>query len=325
MVLGRGGDPERSAACFLDSTDAVYVFDRQSNNCMQKTTEIQTRHRELTSIHVAVLLFGVAGLFGKFLQLKPAVIVFGRTLFAGLALALVLAILRSDLRVKNRRHLLGFAGMGAILAMHWTSFFHAVQVSTVAIALLTYASFPIFVTFLEPFVFGERLRRLDIAVSLAVFLGLVLIIPEFNLANNLTQGVVWGTFSGFTFAVLSILNRKYVAQYSALVVTLYQDGFACLMLAPFIGRQVFALSSGEWGWLIMLGVVFTALAHSLFIRGMRVVKAHLAGMIACLEPVYGILAALALLQEVPSAREIIGGTVIVGAIVYATKHADANA
>jgi drug/metabolite transporter (DMT)-like permease len=267
------------------------------------------------------LLFGVAGLFGKLLHVQPAMIVFGRTLFASLFLLVVLGVLKTDLRVKNGRHLLGFACMGAILAVHWTSFFYSVQISTVAIALLTYSSFPIFVTFLEPFAFGERMRLLDIVVSFAVFIGLVMIIPEFNLANNLTQGVLWGTFSGFTFAVLSILNRKFVAEYSALTVALYQDGFACLMLLPFIGSTVVTLSAGEWGWLILLGVVFTALAHSLFIWGMRSVKAQLAGMIACLEPVYGILFALVLLQEIPSAREIMGGAVIIGSIVYATKNA----
>ena len=273
----------------------------------------------MISIHIAVMLFGVAGLFGKLLHLQPAMIVFGRTLFASLFLIVVLGVLKTDLRVKSGRHLLGFVCMGAILAVHWTSFFYSVQISTVAIALLTYSSFPIFVTFLEPFVFKERLRALDIVVSIIVFLGLILIIPEFNLANNLTLGVIWGTFAGFTFAVLSILNRMFVAEYSALTVTLYQDGFACLMLLPFIGGSIFTLSVGEWGWLIVLGVVFTALAHSLFIWGMRTVKAQLAGIIACLEPVYGILIALVLLHAIPSTREILGGVVIIGAIIYATS------
>ena len=71
--------------------------------------------------------------------------------------------------------------------------------------------------------------------------------------------------------------------------------------------------------LVLLGVVFTALAHSLFIRGMVVVKAQLASVIACLEPVYGILIALAVLHEIPSFRELLGGAVIICAIVYATK------
>lgn len=209
--------------------------------------------------------------------------------------------------------------MGVILAVHWVTLFHSIQISTVAIGLLTFSSFPIFVTFLEPIFFGERLRAFDILISLAVFLGLVLVIPEFDLSNNFTLGVLWGTFSGFTFAVLSILNRKFVANYSALTVTLYQAAVACLILLSFVGDSALSVTGRELGQLILLGVVFTALAHSLFIRGMRVVKAQLASVIACLEPVYGILIALAILHEVPSLREILGGAVIICAIVYATK------
>jgi len=261
-------------------------------------------------------------LFGKFLHLAPAMITLGRTLFAGIALVIVSLLLKTDLRVRNGRHFFGFVCMGGILAVHWSSFFYAVQVSTVAIALLSYSSFPVFVTFMEPIVFNERLRIVDILIALVVFLGLVLIVPEFSLANDVTLGVVWGTFSGFTFAALSLLNRKFVASYSALTVALYQDAFASLLLLPFVGKAMLRLPSLEWSGLILLGVVFTALAHWLFIRGMRGIKAQLAGVIACLEPVYGILIALAVLQEIPSRREVLGGVVIIVAIVYATQKAD---
>jgi drug/metabolite transporter (DMT)-like permease len=289
---------------------------------MKKTIDIKTRG--LLSIHMSVMLFGVAGLFGKLINLPPAMLVFGRTLFASIALLLVLMVLKTGMRIKSKKDLLGFVFMGAILAVHWVAFFHSVQISTVAIALLTYSSFPIFVTFLEPFIYNERLRARDVLIALVVFGGLVLVVPEFDLSNNLTLGVIWGTFSGFTFAVLSILNRKYVADYSALVVTLYQDAVACLILLPFVGHTALSLTPGEWGGLILLGVVFTAVAHALFIRGMMAVKAQLASIIASLEPVYGILIALVVLNEVPSTREILGGVVIIGAIVYATKNAHTN-
>ena len=287
-------------------------------------TAINSKTRGLLSIHMSVMLFGVAGLFGKLINLPPAMLVFGRTLFASIVLLLVLMVLKSGMRIKSKKDLLGFVFMGAILAVHWVAFFHSVQISTVAIALLTYSSFPIFVTFLEPFIYNERLRARDVLIALVVFGGLVLVVPEFDLSNNLTLGVIWGTFSGFTFAVLSILNRKYVADYSALVVTLYQDAVACLVLLPFVGHTALSLTPGEWGGLILLGVVFTAVAHALFIRGMMAVTAQLASIIASLEPVYGILIALVVLNEVPSTREILGGVVIIGAIVYATKNAHKN-
>ena len=71
--------------------------------------------------------------------------------------------------------------------------------------------------------------------------------------------------------------------------------------------------------LILLGVVFTAGAHSLYIQGMQAVKAQLASVVTCLEPLYAIFFALLILNEVPSLRELVGGGIIVGTVYFATK------
>lgn len=283
---------------------------------------VTNRFQGLLAIHLAVLLFGASGLFGKFLDLPAALIVYGRVFFASLAFAITIPIFKKNVRWQQRQDLIGFIFLGAVLAVHWTAFFYAIQISTVAIGLLTFSTFPVFVTFLEPLFFGERLRRFDVLISLVVFVGLVLVIPEFDLANNLTRGVIWGTISGLTFAVLSILNRKFVADYSAFTVSFYQNGVASLVLLPFVGRSIPDVTLPEWGQLVLLGVVFTAVAHTLFIKGMQTIKAQLASLIASLEPVYGILFALIFLQEVPSGRELLGGTIILSAIFYATRHAN---
>ena len=70
--------------------------------------------------------------------------------------------------------------------------------------------------------------------------------------------------------------------------------------------------------LVVLGVVCTALAHTLFIRSLRVLSAHTASIVATLEPVYGIALAFLLLGEMPSARTLAGGALIVGAALLAT-------
>jgi drug/metabolite transporter (DMT)-like permease len=69
----------------------------------------------------------------------------------------------------------------------------------------------------------------------------------------------------------------------------------------------------------VLGVVCTALAHTLFIRSLRALSAHTASVVAALEPVYGIALALLLLGEVPPARTLAGAVLIVGAALYATR------
>ena len=277
-----------------------------------------SRFSGLLSIHIAVLLFGVAGLFGKLLALPPALIVAGRTLFASLALVIALRMLRVEIQLKRRSDLVAFLFMGSILAIHWVTFFHSIQISTVAIGLLTFSSFPIFVTFLEPVFFNERLRGFDVLIAAIVVIGLVLVIPEFDLSNNLTLGAFWGVISGLTFALLAIMNRKFVADYPALQIALLQDAVACMVLLPFVTSDVLTVTAAQWLGLLVLGVVFTALAHSLFISGMRIARAQLASVIACLEPVYGIVLAMVLLREIPSQRVLLGGVLILGAIIYAT-------
>jgi len=262
-------------------------------------------------------LFGLAGLFGKILPLPPLVIVFGRTVFGSAALFLVLHFLKRSMRVRSRKDFFLLAIMGAILAVHWLSFFYSIQISTVAIGLLTFSTFPLFVTFLEPWFFKEKLRYFDVLTAVLVLCGLIFVVPAFDFGNNITQGAFWGTISGFTFAVLSLLNRKVVVSYSPLVIAWYQNFFAAIFLSPFLIFAGWTFTTRDILLLGILGIFCTALAHVLFIKSLVYVKTQLASLVAGLEPVYGIVFAFFLLGEIPVTRTILGGCIIIGATTLA--------
>ena len=283
--------------------------------------QVKAKRKGLLEIHIAVLFFGLAGLFGKLVVLPSTIIVFGRVFFATIFLALVLLYLKQGVRLRKKQDYFFMALMGVILAVHWVTFFQAIQVSTVAIGLLTFSTFPVFVTFLEPFFFREKLEFKDILVAFLAVVGVALVIEEFEIRNSMTRGALWGVASGFTFALLSIMNRKYVKQYSSIIVAFYQDSMATVVLLPFLflARPVFRPT--DILLLSILGVVFTGLAHTLFIKGLTSVKAQKASIIACLEPVYGIIAAILLLGAIPTLKVILGGVIILSAAFYATiKH-----
>ncbi len=269
-------------------------------------------------IHIAVVLFGLAGLFGKILFLSPVIIVFGRVLFAAISLLVAITYLRQSLRLASAKSYLPFALLGIILAAHWVTFFQSVQVSSVAIGLITFSTFPVFVAFMEPYLFRENMRFQDVLLALIALVGIFILIPHFELGNSTTQGVLWGVVSGFTFALLSVLNRKCVQNHSSLLIAFYQDIFAALALLPFIVTQWPIVSTRDLSFLLVLGVLCTAVSHSLFISGMRHIKARVASMIACLEPFYGVIFAALLLHEIPSPRTIIGGLLILGVASYAS-------
>ncbi len=273
----------------------------------------------LVALHAAVALFGFAGLFGKWLALSPVAIVLGRTAIAAVALGILR--LRADERASFDVRLVA---NGIVLAVHWVSFFAAIQVSTVAVGLLGFASFPLFTLIVERMFLGRRFHRREVATALLVTTGLVVLVPELSLANSVVQGLGLGLVSGLTFALLAVMNRRWSASRPAVDVAFWQNAFAALALLPFAWASPWALGTiggREIMLLIVLGLLCTALAHTLFIAALSSVTAHTASVIAALEPVYGIALAFALLNEIPDARTLGGGALIVTAALLATRRA----
>jgi drug/metabolite transporter (DMT)-like permease len=275
------------------------------------------RHKQaLLQVHIAVFLFGLAGLFGKFLDLPATAIVLGRTGFASLALGLWLGWQRQSIRPHRLRDLIGLVLLGMLLAFHWVSFFRSIQLSTVAIGLLTFSSFPVFVTLLEPLLLGTRWRWQDGEIATLVVTGVALVIPDYRLATEMTIGAMWGLLSGLSFALLQLLNKGYRQRYSALAIAFYQDLFACLGLLLVAPLGSLSLTLNDIGLLIILGVLCTAVAHTLFIESLAVLRTQTASIISSLEPVYGIVLAILLLGEMPTLRTILGGMLIIGTTTF---------
>jgi drug/metabolite transporter (DMT)-like permease len=271
--------------------------------------------RGLVFANIAVLLFGLAGVLGKLSGLSAPLIVFGRSFFAGLVLLAVCWFRHIPLRPKRSRDNYLLLGQGVLLALHWTAFFQAINVSNVAIGLLSFSSFPLFTAVLEPLLLHLRPSRIQIVAALLILPGIYLLVPSFTLQNQMTLGVMWGVLSGASFALLSVTNRWLGQTYSSLMISLYQDGIAAIVLLP-----VFFFTATGSFWtphalliLFILGVACTALAHTLFIASMRDITAQSASLLASLEPVWGILFGILLFGAIPTATTLLGGAIILGA------------
>ncbi|MBL4824140.1 MAG: DMT family transporter [SAR324 cluster bacterium] len=293
---------------------------------MSNLTSASTSHRlGVISILVALPFVSLTGLFGKFLTLSPLLIVQGRTVFAFGTLLLALFVLRKRIFFKDFREWLWLMVSGSILGVHWIAFFQAIQVSTVAIGLLSFASYPLFTTLLEPLFFRESLQRRNVFAALIVICGLALMATSTEdtnaiISGSVVQGLLWGLLAGLGFAVLTLLNRDHVRNHSPLLLTCWQNGFAALVLLPWSWSESWIISAEEWGLLFVLGVVCTVGGHTLLINGLRHVRAQVASLlIAGLEPVFAIVFALFLLREIPSVQTLLGGILIVGTTVFMTR------
>lgn len=276
---------------------------------------VRRTRRGLANANIATLFFGLAGVLGKLSGLPAPLITLGRVIFAGVALGAWAGATGISLRPRARRDFALLALQGVILALHWTAFFQAIVVSNVAIGLLAFSSFPLFTAALEPLLLRQRPSPPEIVAAMLILPGIYLLVPRFSLDDHATQGVLWGLLAGATFALLSVVNRGLASRYPSVMLSLYQDGIAALVLLPtaFILPLDTVFTLRGLVILVALGLFCTALAHTLFIASLRDITAQLASVIAALEPVWGILFAWLALSATPTPRTLLGGALIVGA------------
>jgi drug/metabolite transporter (DMT)-like permease len=204
---------------------------------------------------------------------------------------------------------------GVLLAAHWVTFFIAVKVAGVAVATLGFTAFPAFTVMLEGLIFRERIRANEILLVVLVSIGLVLVTPDFNLASAATGGLLWGIVSGLLFSLLSLNNRASSGRIPAVQAALCQNVVVAACLLPFAAPGLAQVRAIDWLWIGLLGVFCTGLAHSLFVASLAVIKARTASVVFAMEPVYGITAAWLLFAETPTLRMLLGGALIIIAIV----------
>ena len=276
--------------------------------------------RALVEVHVAALLYGFIGPFGKAVDLNPHEIVFWRTSLAAVVLLAIARRLKSHTLVKNWADLATFSAIAGLLAVHWVLFFKSIKVSTVAIGLVTTYTYPVLMVFLESWFFNLRLRALDFASAVAVLVGIYYLAPEFDLSDATFQGVIYGVAAGAMIPFIVLIRKKRIIDnYNSWDISAYEMGIAGLILLPFMlddARLFHVPSTRDLLLIVVLGVVLTGFARILFVDSQRYLSGKVVGTILVLEVVYGVILALVFLAAVPSKREVIGGLIIVTAALF---------
>ncbi len=270
----------------------------------------------LLSVHAAVLIFSFTALFSKLVSLPALDITFYRSVFAFLAIAIYMAFTKQSYQLGSKRDYMMAALLGCLLAVHWVTYFHAMQVSTVAVGVIALYTYPVITVFLEPLFHGEKPHIADIISSIAVLFGIYLIVPEFSLDNSILVGVLFGVFSALMMALRNIMQRRYFSAYKASHSLFYQTLVVMLVLVVFIDTDISSIEESQWWLLLLLGIVFTALPHTLFAHGLLHLKAKTASLIACVQVVYAAIFAAVILGEWLTWNVVAGGLIVVSAAMY---------
>lgn len=270
----------------------------------------------LVAVHTAVLIFGLTALFSKLISLTALEITLLRSLFAALIIAILFFWHGTTLQLAKAKDYGIVILLGVLLAIHWVTYFHAMQVASIAVGVIALYTFPIITVFLEPLFHGEKPHLKDIISALAVMFGIYLLVPDFSLSNETTQGLLWGIFSALFFALRNIVQGHYFKGYTAKHSLFYQTLVTFVVLLPFSFEVIPEVTTFQWGQLLVLGLFFTAVPHTLFAFSLLNLKAKTVSLVACVQVVYATTFAALVLSEWPQISTVIGGLIVVSAAMY---------
>ena len=273
----------------------------------------------LSILYVAVLLLALNGLFSKLIPLDATSITQLRSVLAALTL-LAFAILRKrQFKLDSKQQYIGIYAIGALLGFHWVCFFHSMQVSTVAVGMLSLFTYPMITVLLEPFYTKQKLLFSDIFAALVVLLGVFIMLGD-KIAvfdSDIAQGVFWGVISAFLFALRNLLQKYYYPEVSSDSLMMHQVLAVAIMLLVFVDYpSTLSLTVNDWLTLLLLGVISTATAHTLLTYSLKFLAAKSVAMISCLQPFIATLFAWLILSEEPADTVLLGGCIIVSVALY---------
>ena len=270
----------------------------------------------------AILIYGTLGVFVRYAGQPSALVALARSSIGTLFLLLLLAVKRQKIDFAAiRRNWRPLLIAGVLLGLNWVTLFEAYRYTTVAVATLCTYLNPIIIVFGAAILMHEQLTARKLLCIAVALIGMVFVsgVADSGLP---TAGEAKGILLGLLTAVLYgciVLSNKQLRDISAYDRTLVQLFITTLVLIPycilhgdFVGLQI---TGGQLALLLILGVVHTGFAYSLYFGSMAYLPAQTLAILSYLDPVTAVLLSALVLHEPLSSFEILGAVCILGAAV----------
>jgi len=271
--------------------------------------------KNLIELNVAILLVSTSGVLGRFISMPPPVTIWLRCVIAAIILGAFCWYKKIDLKIASKRDWATIILSGLFFGAHWITYFYALQLSNVAIGMLSLFTYPVTTALLEPLFFKTKLNKKHVLLGIVVLVGVYFLSPEFNLENNVTKGVIFGLISAVFYAMRNILMKKKVANYHGSMLMFYQMVIITLVLWPVLFIFEANPTSNDWQALLVLALVTTSIGHTLFVMSFKNFSISTASIMSSVQPIYGIIFGILLLNEIPSENTLIGGFLILTTVI----------
>lgn len=269
----------------------------------------------------ALLVFGAAavwsfgGAIARFLSVTDSwTIIFWRSVCAAVFL-LGYMLWRTGLRGTRALFVsMGLAGVGVGICFATASilFVVALRYTTVANILLMQAGAPLFAALMTFALFGERIGAATWVAIVAVMGGVGIMVSD-SVAGRISPiGDGLAIIMSIAFATAAVLTRRHANV--GMLPAVFLGTMIAVTVSGFLVTDL-RVSAVDAGLLFVFGALNLALGMILFVSGVRLLPAAIAALVSTAEPVLGPLWVWLVHDEVPNARTLVGGAVVVVALV----------
>lgn len=265
------------------------------------TTISKDKQKAYLQLHIAVLLFGITAILGKLISIDSIALVWNRLWIAVIGLLFIPGAYRG-IRKIAKRDLIRFMGIGVIVALHWMTFYGSIKLgNNASITLACLATSTLFTSFIEPLITKSKMQWMEVFLGLLVIVGIAFLK---GVGEAYYPAIIVGLASALLASLFSSINKKYISNQNSISVSIVElsSGFVFISLMyPVIQRYLpqntWMPAIDDWVYLVILGILCTSVAYVLALNSLKHLSAFISNLSVNLEPVYGILLAIWLLNE----------------------------
>lgn len=272
-------------------------------------------NNHLFILGLATLFISTSGTLGKFIDLPTPVIIWSRSTIAAIFLVLFCVYKKYPIRIKSKKDAPTIILGALLMGSHWLSYFYALKLSNVAIGMLSMFTFPVITALLDPIFNKTKFNPIHIFLALMVLLGIYILAPEFNFENTQLKGICFGLLSALCYALRNLLLKRHVNNYNGTILMTQQTIIVSLLLIPVMFLLDTTNIQSQLPYLLILGLLTTAIGHSMFINSLKHFSVTTASIIGSIQPICGIIIAYFFLNEIPTLNTFIGGSLILATVI----------
>lgn len=264
--------------------------------------------------------FGTLGIFGKLAFAS------GLTLGTVLCFRFLIATgfvwtllgLDGRLTLLRGRALFVGLGLGALgYAAQSALYFWGLEFMSAGLVGIVLYTYPVLVVLISVVVLNERVTRRTVIALTAALAGVALI-TSVNPSGADPRGITIVLGAAVVYSAYITISRVTLTTVDAKVLTAHVLPAAGMMFLGYslaTDQLVVPRTFEEWGIVVALGVVATAVPIFAFFAGLARIGASRASIVSTVEPVVTVLLGVAVLGETISPAMVVGGVLVLGGVV----------